>query len=215
MARGCFAHRRGRADTPPPQADAPHHDGGAGFAASLCKNAPGFTAMVCPGVLGPSERTALQAAMPAGVARSGTVVLHRGRSPGSSNAVTLRGCASGGFSERKSLLFHPKSASGPLQGQGLAQQNASRRDKGGNSHDGVGEEKADGSGASVFPRGEPGSCGPSEWGSLSWRESSHPKPGRALFSPQGSHHLASPPANPSPQLLPSPWPRAFFCRETR
>lgn len=111
-------------------------------------------------------------------------------------ALPQRGCASGGFSERKSLLFHPKSASGPLQGQGLAQQNASRRDEGGNSHDGVGEEKADGSGASVFPHGEPGSCGPSEWGSLSWRESSHPKPGRALFSPQGSRHLASPPPTP-------------------
>lgn len=73
----------------------------------------------------------------------------------------------------------------------------------GNSRDGVGEEKADGGGVSIFPQGEPGSCGPSEQGSLPWRESSHPKAGRALFSPQGSHHLASPPATPSPQLLPS------------
>lgn len=77
---------------PPPKADAPHHHSGACFAASLCKNTPGFTAMGCPGVLGPPEGTTLPAAVPAGAARSGVVVLHQGRSPGSGNAVTLRGC---------------------------------------------------------------------------------------------------------------------------
>lgn len=199
-ARGCFARRRGRAEPPPGGRTPPPRR--CWFRSISLQNAPAFTVMECLGVLGPLEGTALRAAMPTRTARSRVVAaLHRGRAPGSGNATTLGaalapppwGCAWGGFSERKSLLFCSKSALGPLQGQGLVQQNMPQWDKGGaNSHDGVGEEKADGSGASVFACREPGSCSPSEWGSLPWRESSHPKPARALFSPRVAAILCLP-----------------------
>lgn len=111
-------------------------------------------------------------------------------------------CAQGGFSERKSLLFHPKSASRPLQGQVLAQQNVLVGQRG-NSQHGVGKGKTDGCGAAWH--GEPGSCDPSEQGSLTGKESSHQNPGRSLLSPSkfppSCASLCHP---PSSQLLPPP-----------
>lgn len=110
------------------------------------------------------------------------VVLAAARPRCSGAALVPQPCsyAQGGFSEGKSLLFHPKSALKPLQGQVLAQQNVLVA-QWGNSQHGVGKGKADGGGAAWG--GEPGSCGPSEQGSLTWRESFHQNPGRSLLSP--------------------------------
>lgn len=110
--------------------------------------------------------------------------------------------AQGGFSEGKSLLFHPKSASKPLQGQVLAQQNVLVAQWGtasmewGRGRQMVVELLGVGSQAAAAPRSRARSHGE--------RAPTKIQAG-PCSPPQSCLHLVPPSATPSSQLLPPPW----------